>query len=101
MIELNAERARRTIVEHTERLAGSAVLAGPDAAVPTAPGWTVTDLVEHVGRTQHWVAEIIERRIRGPETPTRPPRGLPAARAVGCAVAPPLVADAGGGEPAR
>ncbi|MEU9047832.1 MULTISPECIES: maleylpyruvate isomerase N-terminal domain-containing protein [unclassified Kitasatospora] len=66
MIELNAERARRTIVEHTERLAASAVLAGPDAAVPTAPEWSVTDLVEHVGRTQHWVAEIIERRITDP-----------------------------------
>jgi uncharacterized protein (TIGR03083 family) len=34
--------------------------------VPTAPKWTVTDLVEHVGQTQHWVAEIIERRIIDP-----------------------------------
>lgn len=66
MTELNADRARRTIVEHTRRLAESAAAAGPDAAVPTAPKWTVTDLVEHVGRTQHWVAEIIERRITDP-----------------------------------
>src|SRR5690348_13072623 len=36
------------------------------AAVPTTPGWTITDLVEHVGQTQHWVAEIIERRITDP-----------------------------------
>jgi uncharacterized protein (TIGR03083 family) len=34
--------------------------------VPTAPQWTVTDLVRHVGQTQHWVAEIIERRITDP-----------------------------------
>jgi uncharacterized protein (TIGR03083 family) len=34
--------------------------------VPTAAGWTITDLVEHVGQTQHWVAEIIERRISEP-----------------------------------
>jgi uncharacterized protein (TIGR03083 family) len=31
-----------------------------------APEWTVTELVEHVGQTQHWVAEMIERRITDP-----------------------------------
>ena len=66
MSELNADHARRGIVEHTRRLAESADAAGPDAAVPTAPGWTITDLVEHLGQTQHWVAEIIERRITDP-----------------------------------
>src|SRR5215470_16748152 len=66
MTELNAEQARRAIVEHTRRLAESAAVAGPEAAVPTTPGWTITDLVEHVGQTQHWVAEIIERRIADP-----------------------------------
>ena len=66
MTELNAEHARRAIVEHTRRLAESAAAAGPDAAVPTAPEWTITDLVWHVGQTQHWVAEIIERRITDP-----------------------------------
>jgi len=64
--ELNAEHARRAIVEHTRRLAESAAAAGPDAAVPTTPEWTITDLVEHVGQTQHWVAEIIEQRITDP-----------------------------------
>ena len=66
MTELNAEHARRVIVEHTRRLAESAAAAGPDAAVPTIPEWTITDLVEHVGQSQHWVAEIIERRITDP-----------------------------------
>ncbi|TDU89507.1 uncharacterized protein (TIGR03083 family) [Kribbella voronezhensis] len=66
MRKLSAEQTRQAIVDHTRRLAESAVKAGPDAAVPTAPEWTVTDLVEHVGRTQHWVAEIIERRITDP-----------------------------------
>jgi uncharacterized protein (TIGR03083 family) len=66
MAELNADRARRAIIDHTRRLAESAAAAGPDAAVPTAPEWTVTDLVEHVGQTQHWVAEIIERRVTDP-----------------------------------
>ncbi|MEU4519270.1 maleylpyruvate isomerase family mycothiol-dependent enzyme [Amycolatopsis sp. NPDC024027] len=66
MTELNADHARRAIVEHTRRLADAAAEAGPGATVPTAPGWTVTDLVAHVGQTQHWVAEIIERRITDP-----------------------------------
>lgn len=66
MTDLNAERTRQAIVEHTRRLAQSAATAGPDAAVPTAPQWTITGLVEHVGQTQHWVAEIIERRITDP-----------------------------------
>jgi uncharacterized protein (TIGR03083 family) len=66
MTELNAETARRAIVEHTRHLAESAAAAGPDAAVPTAPKWTITDLVAHVGQTQNWVAEIIERRITDP-----------------------------------
>src|SRR3979409_17009 len=66
MTGLNAAQARRAIVEPTRRLAQSAAAAGPDAAVPTSPKWTITDLVEHVGQTQHWVAEIIERRITDP-----------------------------------
>lgn len=66
MTELHPERARHAIVEHTRRLAEAAVAAGPDATVPTAPEWTVADLVEHIGQTQHWVAEIVERRITDP-----------------------------------
>ncbi|ATY09852.1 maleylpyruvate isomerase family mycothiol-dependent enzyme [Amycolatopsis sp. AA4] len=66
MTELNPERTRRAIVDHTRRLAEAAVAAGPEAAVPTAPKWAVADLVAHVGQTQHWVAEIIERRITDP-----------------------------------
>lgn len=66
MPELHPDRARQAIVDHTRRLAESAAEAGPDAAVPTTPGWTITDLVRHVGQTQHWVAEIIERRIVDP-----------------------------------
>jgi uncharacterized protein (TIGR03083 family) len=66
MTELDAARARQAIVEHTRRLAESAAAAGPGAAVPTAPRWTVADLVEHLGQTQHWIAEIIERRVTDP-----------------------------------
>ncbi|WP_329048810.1 maleylpyruvate isomerase N-terminal domain-containing protein [Amycolatopsis sp. NBC_01488] len=65
MTELNADTARRAIVDHTRRLAEAAA-AGPDATVPTAPKWIIADLVAHVGQTQHWVAEIIERRVTDP-----------------------------------
>jgi uncharacterized protein (TIGR03083 family) len=64
--EPDPERARRAIVEHTRQLAEAAAAAGPDAAVPTTPGWSVTDLVEHVGQTEHWIAEIIERPVTDP-----------------------------------
>ena len=66
MTELNAEHARRAIVQHTRRLAESAAAAGPGAAVLTMPDWTTAHLVEHVGQSQHWVAEIIEQRITDP-----------------------------------
>jgi uncharacterized protein (TIGR03083 family) len=35
-------------------LRAAAVAAGPDATVPTCPGWTVKSLVDHVGRTHSW-----------------------------------------------
>lgn len=66
MTELTTDHARQAIVDHTRRLAEAAAEAGPGATVPTAPEWTVADLVRHVGQTQHWVAEIIERRITDP-----------------------------------
>jgi uncharacterized protein (TIGR03083 family) len=64
--ELSAERSRQALRRHTERLAESARAAGPDARVPTAPEWNAADLVEHLGHTQNWVAEILERRITDP-----------------------------------
>ncbi|MEU8227874.1 maleylpyruvate isomerase family mycothiol-dependent enzyme [Kribbella sp. NPDC048915] len=66
MTELTAERVRQGIVEHSRRLAESAVATDPGTAVPTAPEWNVAELVEHVGQTHNWVAEIIERRIADP-----------------------------------
>ncbi|RLK59452.1 maleylpyruvate isomerase family mycothiol-dependent enzyme [Actinokineospora cianjurensis] len=66
MTELNVDHARRAIVDHTRRLAESATAAGPGTAVPTTPKWTVADLVGHLGQAQHWVAEIIERRVTDP-----------------------------------
>ena len=64
--ETTAERRRQALRAHTEQLAEAIGAADSDAEVPTCPGWTVTDLAKHVGETQNWVAEIIERRIADP-----------------------------------
>ncbi|MDT5042560.1 MAG: hypothetical protein QOE51_3545 [Actinoplanes sp.] len=52
--------------------------AGPEAAVPSCPGWTVADLTEHLTSLLHWVREIAPRgNTERPDprvTPeTRPP----------------------------
>src|SRR5687768_15603130 len=64
--QLSAERSRQAMLRHSAMLAESAGAAGPDAPVPTAPDWDVAGVVEHLGQTQHWVAEILERRIPDP-----------------------------------
>ena len=63
---LSTERCRQGIRDHAERLAADARAAGDQAPVPTCPGWSVADLVEHVGQTLHWVSEIVEDRITDP-----------------------------------
>jgi uncharacterized protein (TIGR03083 family) len=64
--ELSARRCRQALEEHTQRLAEHARAAGAEASVPTCPGWTVADLVAHVGQTQHWASQIVEHRIVDP-----------------------------------
>ncbi len=69
--EATAERRRQALRAYTERLADNVGATAPDTAVPTCPGWTVSDLAAHVGETLNWVSEIIERRISDPtELPT-------------------------------
>jgi uncharacterized protein (TIGR03083 family) len=69
--ELTPDRCRQALQEHTRRLAECAVAAGGDTPVPTCPEWTVSGLVQHVGQTQHWVSELVERRVTDPsELPT-------------------------------
>jgi uncharacterized protein (TIGR03083 family) len=37
--------------------------AGPEAPVPSCPGWTVADLTEHLTTLLHWVREIAPRGV--------------------------------------
>ncbi|MFC9975144.1 maleylpyruvate isomerase family mycothiol-dependent enzyme [Spirillospora sp. NPDC127200] len=49
-----------------EQTAGFAkTVDGADLAapVPTCPGWTLRDLASHVGRSQRWGAEMVERGV--------------------------------------
>ena len=42
--------------------------AEPGAPIPTCPGWTLTDLVDHVGSTQRWVSRLVGEGIGDPGT---------------------------------
>ncbi len=66
MNELTTERYGQALVDQTALFAEIARHAADDAPVPTCPGWTTRDLVEHVGQTQHWVAAIVEERVSDP-----------------------------------
>ncbi|SDN16942.1 maleylpyruvate isomerase family mycothiol-dependent enzyme [Allokutzneria albata] len=60
------------ITQHSAALLDAAVQAGPAAAVPTCPEWTVTDLVAHMARAHSWVRVIVEtgEHAEFPEVPT-------------------------------
>lgn len=45
--------------EQGKALAAAAERAGPDAAVPTCPGWTVRDLVAHTAGVHDWAASFV------------------------------------------
>jgi uncharacterized protein (TIGR03083 family) len=74
MMELTQERYGQALVEQTAQFAETARRAAVDAPVPTCPEWTSSQLVEHVGQTQYWVASIVENRVSDPsQLPTSSP----------------------------
>lgn len=66
MFEMTLERYGRALVDQTAQFAETARRAAVDAPVPTCPGWILSQLVEHVGQTQHWVASVVEKRVSDP-----------------------------------
>ncbi|GAB2915661.1 maleylpyruvate isomerase family mycothiol-dependent enzyme [Rhodococcus aerolatus] len=68
-MSLGHEAACRAVIDETALLLDSADDAGWDAPVPSCPGWTVTDLVVHLGGGQRRVAELVRR---GSPTPVDP-----------------------------
>lgn len=65
-IQLSADRCRQELTEHAAGLAKVAAAVEPDADVPTCADWNAAELVEHLGQTYNWVAEIVEQRISDP-----------------------------------
>jgi uncharacterized protein (TIGR03083 family) len=62
----------------SEMTAEAATAAGPDAAVPSAPGWTVADLLVHMTSGDLWARTIVETRSTqrvANELPDDPPTG--------------------------
>jgi uncharacterized protein (TIGR03083 family) len=53
------------LAQNSERLANAAAAAGTDADVPTCPGWTVTDLLDHCVRGDNWARTICEQGRAG------------------------------------
>ena len=66
MNEQTLERYGQALVDQTAQFAETARRAAVDAPVPTCPEWTLSQLVEHVGQTQQWVASIVEQRVSDP-----------------------------------
>jgi uncharacterized protein (TIGR03083 family) len=52
-----------------ERLADAASRAGFDAPVPTCPGWSVRDLVRHIGGIHRWAATMVREARPKPFDP--------------------------------
>ncbi|SDK70722.1 maleylpyruvate isomerase family mycothiol-dependent enzyme [Nonomuraea jiangxiensis] len=68
-------RARISLIEQeTARLAA---LAGDlSVPVPTCPGWTMDELVTHVGRLHRWTVHVLRERVQERIWPARIPLGL-------------------------
>ena len=53
--------------EEGRRFLDAATAAGLGAAVPRCPGWTVTDLMRHLGAVHRWAAKVVTERVATPD----------------------------------
>jgi hypothetical protein len=53
------------LIEQNRLLADVLLAADPATPVPTCPGWTLLQLLRHVGRGDRWAAQIIRERATG------------------------------------
>ncbi|HET7311218.1 MAG TPA: maleylpyruvate isomerase family mycothiol-dependent enzyme [Mycobacteriales bacterium] len=64
------------IEQHAQRLGADAATAGLDAPVPTCPGWSVRDVVGHLGGVHRWAASIVaDGRAQPPDGELEQPPG--------------------------
>lgn len=77
---MDPEQHLAAIETESARLVDVSEAAGLAAAVPSCPGWTVSDLLGHVGAVQRWQAGIVERRVTEAEFAFDDPPQDPGAR---------------------
>ncbi|WP_330180491.1 maleylpyruvate isomerase family mycothiol-dependent enzyme [Nocardia sp. NBC_01503] len=81
MAFLDLEAQRAALLDHTERLADLVREADRDTPIPTCPGWTLTELLIHLGGGHHWAATMIAERattrLSRAATPHRTPPADP------------------------
>lgn len=95
MTTLDLTALRNALLDETDLLADLYLSADPQTPIPTCPGWTLANLIAHVGGGNRWAAAIIADRateflefrqvpdIRRPREPGEADRWLRAgARAV-------------------
>ena len=68
---------RATLLEETRALGDVIRDADPATPVPTCPGWTMNQLLKHVGRGHRWSAQIIAERRHEPLDPREVRGGKP------------------------
>ncbi|MFM9367838.1 maleylpyruvate isomerase family mycothiol-dependent enzyme [Streptomyces sp. Da 82-17] len=56
-----------TLTEQTDLLSTHTRTADESLPVPTCPGWTLADLLRHVGDTYAWAERLVRTRAAGPE----------------------------------
>lgn len=67
------------LAEQNELLGDLLRPADLSTSVPTCPGWTLEQLLRHVGRGDRWAAQIINERTLDPVDPRSVTGGLPPA----------------------
>ncbi|MEO6511686.1 MAG: maleylpyruvate isomerase N-terminal domain-containing protein, partial [Nocardioides sp.] len=71
---MDIQRNIEALASAGEALAVSAEAAGLAASVPSCPGWSVHNLLAHVGTVHRWAETIVGERRSGPhvEAPEPP-----------------------------
>jgi uncharacterized protein (TIGR03083 family) len=65
------------LIEQNRLLTETVFSAEPETPIPTCPGWTMRQLVRHVGRAHRWAAHVISTRADVSLDPRTVPKGRP------------------------
>ncbi|TLF57096.1 maleylpyruvate isomerase family mycothiol-dependent enzyme [Nonomuraea sp. KC401] len=66
----------RTAHIETEAARLAALAGDLSVPVPTCPGWTIADLITHVGRTHRWAVHVLRNQVREKIWSRQVPSGL-------------------------